>query len=124
MGVANYERQLDSAFALYQSLGITAVKTGYVGDKTRAGDAHHSQLMVRHFRKVVETAAKYGITIDAHEPIKDTGERRTYPAWRRGKGRGQECCGGGGAKSAGTRGRSCSSRDCFRGRWTTPPGSS
>ena len=91
MGVANYERQLDSAFALYQSLGITAVKTGYVGDKTRAGDAHHSQLMVRHFRKVVETAAKYGITIDAHEPIKDTGERRTYPNMMTREGaRGQE----------------------------------
>lgn len=91
MGIENYERQLDSAFALYQSLGITAVKTGYVGDKTRAGDAHHSQRMVRHFRRVVETAAKYGITIDAHEPIKDTGERRTYPNMMTREGaRGQE----------------------------------
>ena len=91
MGVENYERQLDSAFALYQTLGITAVKTGYVGDLTRAGDAHHSQYMVRHFRKVVETAAKYGITIDAHEPIKDTGERRTYPNMMTREGaRGQE----------------------------------
>ena len=79
MGIANYERQLDSAFALYQSLGITAVKTGYVGDKTREGDAHHSQPMVRHYRKVIETAARYGIAINAHEPIHDTGERRTWP---------------------------------------------
>jgi alpha-glucosidase len=79
MGIANYERQLDSAFALYKSLGITAVKTGYVGDKTKEGDAHHSQLMVRHYRKVIETAAKYGIAINAHEPIHDTGERRTWP---------------------------------------------
>ncbi|HEY3288278.1 MAG TPA: glycoside hydrolase family 97 protein [Gemmatimonadaceae bacterium] len=79
MGIANYERQLDSAFALYKSLGITAVKTGYVGDKTKEGDAHHSQLMVRHYRRVIETAAKYGIAINAHEPIHDTGERRTWP---------------------------------------------
>ena len=79
MGIANYERQLDSAFALYKSLGITSVKTGYVGDKTKEGDAHHSQIMVRHYRKVIETAAKYGIAIDAHEPIHDTGERRTWP---------------------------------------------
>lgn len=79
MGIANYERQLDSAFAYYKSLGITAVKTGYVGDKTKEGDAHHSQIMVRHYRKVIETAAKYGIAINAHEPIHDTGERRTWP---------------------------------------------
>ncbi len=79
MGIANYERQLDSAFALYRRLGITAVKTGYVGDKTKEGDAHHSQPMVRHYRKVIETAATYGIAINAHEPIHDTGERRTWP---------------------------------------------
>jgi alpha-glucosidase len=79
MGIANYERQLDSAFAYYKSLGITAVKTGYVGDKTKEGDAHHSQPMVRHYRKVIETAARYGIAINAHEPIHDTGERRTWP---------------------------------------------
>jgi alpha-glucosidase len=35
--------------------------------------------MVRHHRKVIETAAKYGITVNAHEPIMDTGERRTWP---------------------------------------------
>lgn len=47
--------------------------------------------MVRHFRRVIETAAKYGITVDAHEPIHDTGERRTYPnMMTREAGRGQE----------------------------------
>lgn len=79
MGIDNYERQLDSAFALYKRLGITSVKTGYVGDKMKNGDYHHSQTMVRHYRKVIETAARYGIAIDAHEPIHDTGERRTWP---------------------------------------------
>jgi len=31
MGVTNYERQMDDAFALYERLGIRAIKTGYVG---------------------------------------------------------------------------------------------
>ena len=79
MGLQNYERQLDSAFALYRSLGITNIKTGYVNDKTAEGHAHTGQAMVRHHRKVIETAARYGITVNAHEPIMDTGERRTWP---------------------------------------------
>jgi alpha-glucosidase len=79
MGVANYERQLDDAFALYERLGIRAIKTGYVGDKTAEGHAHHGQYMVRHWRRVVEAAARHGIMLNVHEPIKDTGERRTYP---------------------------------------------
>jgi alpha-glucosidase len=79
MGIENYERQMEDAFKLYQSLGITAIKTGYVGDKTKEGHAHHSQYMVRHYRKVIETAARYRIAVDVHEPIHDTGERRTWP---------------------------------------------
>ena len=79
MGVANYERQLDDAFALYERLGIRAIKTGYVGDKTAEGHAHHGQYMVRHWRRVIEAAARHGIMLNVHEPIKDTGERRTYP---------------------------------------------
>jgi alpha-glucosidase len=91
MGVENYERQLDSAFSLYQHLGLHAVKTGYVNDKTLAGDSHTGQYMVRHYRKVVETAAKYGIAVDVHEPIHDTGERRTWPNMMSREGaRGQE----------------------------------
>ena len=79
MGVENYERQLEDAFALYERLGIRAIKTGYVGDKTAAGHAHHGQYMVRHWRKVLETAARHHIMVNVHEPIKDTGERRTWP---------------------------------------------
>jgi alpha-glucosidase len=91
MGIENYERQLEDAFSLYESLGITAVKTGYVGDTTRSGNAHHGQYMVRHWRKVIESAARHHITVDAHEPIKDTGERRTYPNMMTREGaRGQE----------------------------------
>jgi alpha-glucosidase len=79
MGIENYERQLDEAFALYESLGIRAIKTGYVGDKTAEGHAHHGQYMVRHWRRVIETAARHRIMLNVHEPIKDTGERRTWP---------------------------------------------
>jgi alpha-glucosidase len=54
-GVVNYERQMDSAFALYHRLGIDAIKSGYVTDTTPEGHSHHSQFMVRHYRKVIET---------------------------------------------------------------------
>ena len=40
---------------------------------------HDGQASARHHMKVVEEAAKYRIAINAHEPIKDTGLRRTYP---------------------------------------------
>ncbi len=91
MGVENYERQLEDAFALYERLGIRAIKTGYVGDRTADGHAHHGQYMVRHWRKVLEAAARHGIMVNVHEPIKDTGERRTYPNMMTREGaRGQE----------------------------------
>src|SRR5437867_8169612 len=90
-GIENYERQLDSAFALYHSLGLDAVKSGYVADLTSEGHSHHGQYMVRHYRRVIETAAKYGIMLDVHEPIHDTGERRTHPNMMTREGaRGQE----------------------------------
>jgi alpha-glucosidase len=90
-GIQNYERQMEEAFALYQSLGIDAIKSGYVTDTTAEGHSHHSQFMVNHYRKVIETAAKYKIMLDVHEPIHDTGERRTYPNMMSREGaRGQE----------------------------------
>jgi alpha-glucosidase len=90
-GLANYERQLDSAYTLYQSLGVDAIKTGYVTDTMGGNHSHYSQVAVRHHRKVIETAAKYGIMLDVHEPIHDTGERRTWPNMMSREGaRGQE----------------------------------
>lgn len=89
--ITNYENQLGAAFDLMQKVGVRQVKTGYVAD---AGDAvridangirryeyHDSQFMVRHHLKVVQEAAKRQISINAHEPVKDTGLRRTYPNW-------------------------------------------
>ncbi|WP_454245077.1 glycoside hydrolase family 97 protein [Psychroflexus sp. MBR-150] len=74
-----YEKQLDKAFQLMNDMGMHTVKTGYVGKIIPKGEYHHGQWMVNHYRKVVETAAKYKVAINAHEPIKATGIRRTYP---------------------------------------------
>jgi alpha-glucosidase len=89
--IANYEKQMEAAFDLYQRLGIHAVKTGYVADadgiQALGSDGkihfewHQGQVMVNHHLKVVTEAAKRQIAVDAHEPVKDTGLRRTYPNW-------------------------------------------
>lgn len=75
----NYENQMEEAFSLYQKMGIRCVKTGYVSHRLDGKERHSSQYGVRHFRKVIETAAKYHIMIDNHEPVMPTGLRRTYP---------------------------------------------
>jgi len=90
--VSHYERQMEDAFALYQRLGIDQVKTGYVCDagqierQDRQGELvsrewHDGQWMSGHHLRVLEAAARHKIAINAHEPIKDTGLRRTYPNW-------------------------------------------
>jgi alpha-glucosidase len=85
----HYEQQLDPAFAQMQRFGWHSVKTGYVADaggaQVRGPDGqvtfawHESQPMAQHHVRVVETAAKYQVAVNAHEPFKDTGLRRTYP---------------------------------------------
>ena len=86
-----YEERLDTAFALCKSLGIHAVKTGYVGQIVPDGEYHHGQWMVNHYRKVMEKASEYQVMVNVHEPIKPTGLRRTYPNLMSAEGlRGQE----------------------------------
>ncbi|WP_281615604.1 glycoside hydrolase family 97 protein [Flammeovirga sp. SubArs3] len=77
--IPSYEKYMDEAFNLYEKLGINALKTGYAGGIFPRGEHHHGQFMVNHYRKVVEEAAKHKIMLDAHEPIKPTGIRRTWP---------------------------------------------
>ncbi|MCP4545062.1 MAG: glycoside hydrolase family 97 protein [bacterium] len=77
--VPTYEMRLEEAFTLYETLGIRAVKTGYAGGIYPRGHHHHGQWMVRHYRRVVEAAARHGIMLDVHEPIKPTGISRTWP---------------------------------------------
>lgn len=89
--IANYEKQLLPALDLYQRLGMHAVKTGYVADaggvQATGPDGktifewHDGQIAVNHHLKVVEEAAKRQIAVNPHEPVKDTGLRRTYPNW-------------------------------------------
>ncbi|MEM6516136.1 MAG: glycoside hydrolase family 97 protein [Bacteroidota bacterium] len=74
-----YTKQQDSAFALMQKHGMHVVKTGYVGKILPKGEYHHGQYMVNHYNNTIEKAAKYQVAINAHEPIKATGLRRTYP---------------------------------------------
>ena len=86
-----YEKQLAPALDLYAKLGIDAVKTGYVADaggvQALGEDGrihfewHDGQVQSRHHLRVVEEAARRHIAVNAHEPIKDTGLRRTYPNW-------------------------------------------
>ncbi len=76
--IINYENQLEEAYRWTKEKGINCVKTGYAGGLPD-GHSHHGQHNVRHYRKVVETAARHHITLDVHEPIKPTGIRRTYP---------------------------------------------
>ena len=90
--IAVYEAQLDDAMKLYGQLGVKAVKTGYVADAggiiapgdtpgTTRMEWHDGQRQVQHHLKVVQAAAKYKVAVNPHEPIKDTGLRRTYPNW-------------------------------------------
>lgn len=74
-----YDQQMDTAYQLMNSLGIHSVKTGYVGKIIPKGEFHHGQWMVNHYRRAIEKGAKNKIAINAHEPIKATGLRRTYP---------------------------------------------
>lgn len=89
--VSHYEGQMEEAFALDERLGIDVVKTGYVcdagqierrlDDGTIVREWHDGQWNVNHHLRVLEAAAKHHVAINAHEPVKDTGLRRTYPNW-------------------------------------------
>ncbi len=100
-GIGNYEAQLEPAMKFMADHGVRAIKTGYVkqnGQIPRVDDTgktvhewQHGQFMVRHYQKVIEAAARQHIAINTHEPIKDTGLRRTWPNWMSREGaRGQE----------------------------------
>jgi len=99
--VSHYEAQMDDAFQLYADLGVRQIKTGYVtdaGNLKRVDEEgkvlyewHDSQFMTEHHTKLLNKAAKHKLSINTHEPIKDTGLRRTYPNWISREGaRGQE----------------------------------
>lgn len=99
--VTNYRNQMSAAYDLYAKHHVRQIKTGYVadgGDIKRVDEHgitrlewHDSQFMVNEYLHSVVEAAKRKISINTHEPIKDTGLRRTYPNWITREGaRGQE----------------------------------
>ena len=89
--VGNYEAQLEAGLDLMAARGVKTIKSGYVTDACNLRYVHEdgsetrecteSQVMQRHHLKVVSEAAKRHIAINPHEPVKDTGLRRTYPNW-------------------------------------------
>lgn len=79
---ADYEAQLPAAYPYHQAHGIHVIKTGYVSPIIRTTEGlqyNRSQAGVRHYRKIIETAAEHHICIDNHEPVMPTGLQRTYP---------------------------------------------
>ena len=77
--IINYRKQIDAGMALYQEMGVNDVKIGQVGSRLNMKEWHHGQFGVTYYREVLKKAAQYHLTVNFHEPIKDTGERRTYP---------------------------------------------
>ncbi|MFC0166810.1 glycoside hydrolase family 97 protein [Pseudoduganella danionis] len=99
--VSHYASQMGAAYDYARANNIDTIKTGYVADNERIKriDAngqvryewHDGQFMAAEYLRSVTEAAKRHIAIDTHEPIKDTGLRRTYPNWLSREGaRGQE----------------------------------
>ncbi len=77
--IRNYERHMHQAYQFMKDNGYTAVKSGYVGDMIPRGEHHYSQSLVNHYLYAVKEAAKYGISVNAHEAVHMTGLSRTYP---------------------------------------------
>lgn len=75
----SYLSQIDEGMALYQKMGMHDIKIGQVGSKLNMKEWHHGQFGVNYYRSVLNKAVKYKLAVNFHEPIKDTGERRTYP---------------------------------------------
>jgi len=77
--IRNYERHLDTAYQFMNKYGYPAVKSGYVGDIIPRGEHHYGQWAINHYLYAVKKAADYKIMVNAHEAVRPTGLRRTYP---------------------------------------------
>ena len=65
------DKQMDEAFALYESWDIAGVKIDFM--------ARDDQEMVNWYHKVVKKAAEHKLVVDFHGAYKPTGWSRTYP---------------------------------------------
>ncbi|MDJ0708857.1 MAG: glycoside hydrolase family 97 protein [Woeseiaceae bacterium] len=99
--VPSYEAQMEAAFDVLAAVGVPQVKTGYVAEAgtlrrldaegSETSEWHDGQYHVDHQLRNLLAAAERGIAIKTHEPVKDTGLRRTFPNWLSREGsRGQE----------------------------------
>lgn len=77
--IRNYERHLHQAYQFMKDNNYSAVKSGYVGNMIPRGEHHYGQTLVNHYLYAVKEAAKYGISVNAHEAVHMTGLSRTYP---------------------------------------------
>lgn len=77
--IRNYERHMDKAYQLMNNHGYNSVKSGYVGDIIPRGEHHYGQWAVNHYLYAVTKAAEYKVMVNAHEAVRPTGLRRTYP---------------------------------------------
>ncbi|KQN36447.1 alpha-glucosidase [Sphingomonas sp. Leaf407] len=93
--VRDYLRQLEPALDYYDRHGVRSIKLGYVGTRHDETEWPDGQYAVENLQKVVEAAARHRIAVFPHEPVKDTGLRRTWPNLMSREGaRGQEYNGG------------------------------
>ncbi len=79
--VTNYERWMDTAYRFMKKYGMNSVKSGYVGRIIPRGEHHDGQWMIKHYERVAQKTASYGIMVDMHESVRLTGLHRTYPNW-------------------------------------------
>jgi glucan 1,4-alpha-glucosidase len=77
--IPSFERQIKASFENIRAHGFDAIKTGYVGFIQPKGQWHDSQYMINHYNKVLETAARHQIMVCAHEPVRPSGQHRTWP---------------------------------------------
>ena len=77
--IRNYERHMHDAYQFMKDNNYSAVKSGYVGNMIPRGEHHYGQYMVNHYLYAVKEAAKYDISVNAHESVHMTGLSRTYP---------------------------------------------
>ncbi len=77
--IPSFERQMKASFENIKANGFDAIKTGYVGYIQPKGQWHDGQYMINHYNRVLETAAKYQIMVCAHEPVRPSGQHRTWP---------------------------------------------
>ncbi|OPZ11302.1 MAG: Retaining alpha-galactosidase precursor [Bacteroidetes bacterium ADurb.BinA261] len=75
----NYERHMEKAYALMNTYGYNAVKSGYVGNMLPRGEHHYGQWINNHYLYAVQKAAEHHIMVNAHEAVRPTGLCRTYP---------------------------------------------